>query len=78
MVRRVHRDCVRVVINPDNRCDIEWTEMTAPTFHEQRSLSECLYRAQGLNTQQLLGHKNQVQTDKYNDDRGKEWIVIAV
>lgn len=52
--------------------------MTAPTFHEQRSLSERLYRAQGLNTQQLLGHKNQAQTDKYNDDRGKDWMVVAV
>ncbi|RBP67658.1 hypothetical protein DES54_101178 [Brenneria salicis ATCC 15712 = DSM 30166] len=26
----------------------------------------------------LLGHKNQSMTDMYNDDRGKEWITIAV
>lgn len=61
-----------------NRCGITWPEGTAPTFHEQRSLSERLYREQGLETQKLLGHKSQKMTDKYNDDRGKEWMVIAV
>lgn len=59
-------------------CGIAWDEGTAPTFHEQRSLSERLYRKQGLNTQDLLGHKNKEQTDKYNDDRGKDWVVVAV
>lgn len=61
-----------------NRCDISWTEGTAPTFHEQRSLSERLYREQGIDTQKLLGHKSQKMTDKYNDDRRKDWMVIAV
>ncbi|WP_240116218.1 tyrosine-type recombinase/integrase, partial [Erwinia endophytica] len=61
-----------------NRCGITWQEGTAPTFHEQRSLSERLYREQGLETQKLLGHKSQKMTDKYNDDRGKEWMVITV
>lgn len=51
---------------------------TPPTFHEQRSLSERLYRDQGIDTMSLLGHKNQQMTDKYNDDRGKNWTVIAV
>ncbi|MFZ1872215.1 MAG: integrase, partial [Chania sp.] len=37
-----------------------------------------LYREQGINTQLLLGHKSQKQTDRYNDDRGKDWITIAV
>ncbi|CNK54005.1 integrase [Yersinia pseudotuberculosis] len=55
-----------------------WKEGTPPTFHEQRSLSERLYREQGIDTKSLLGHKNQTMTDKYNDDRGKEWITIAV
>lgn len=41
-----------------------------PTFHEVRSLSERLYRAQGIDTQTLLGHKHQRMTDKYNDERG--------
>lgn len=58
------------------KCGIEWEKGTAPTFHEQRSLSERLYREQGIDTQKLLGHKSRKMTDKYNDDRGKEWVVI--
>lgn len=57
---------------------LKWRDGTPPTFHEQRSLSERLYRTQGIDTKQLLGHKNQQMTDKYNDDRGREWTVIAV
>ncbi|MCM1129476.1 MAG: tyrosine-type recombinase/integrase [Alistipes senegalensis] len=41
-----------------------------PTLHECRSLSERLYREQGINTQVLLGHRSQAMTDKYNDMRG--------
>jgi len=55
-----------------------WPENTAPTFHEQRSLSERLYREQGINTQKLLGHKSAKMTDRYNDDRGKEWVTISL
>jgi integrase len=51
---------------------------TPPTFHEQRSLSERLYRSQGVDTQTLLGHKNSKMTEQYNDDRGKEWKEVAV
>lgn len=40
------------------------------SLHECRSLSERLYRAQGLDTMRLLGHKHQNTTDLYNDDRG--------
>lgn len=40
------------------------------SLHECRSLSERLYRAQGLDTMVLLGHKHQSMTDVYNDDRG--------
>lgn len=57
---------------------LKWSTGTPPTFHEQRSLSERIYRDQGIDTKQLLGHKNQQMTDKYNDDRGREWTVIAV
>jgi integrase len=43
----------------------------SPTsLHECRSLSERLYRAQGINTMVLLGHSTQQMTDLYNDDRG--------
>lgn len=57
---------------------LEWTEGTPPTFHEQRSLSERLYRIQGVDTQKLLGHKSQRMTDSYNDDRGKQWIKLII
>ena len=61
-----------------DKCGIEWEAGTAPTFHEQRSLSERIYREQGIDTQKLLGHKSRKMTDKYNDDRGKDWIVVEV
>lgn len=57
---------------------LKWSKGTPPTFHEQRSLAERLYRDQGIDTMSLLGHKNQQMTDKYNDDRGKGWTIIAV
>lgn len=60
----------------DKSC-LAWDEGTAPTFHEQRSLSERLYREQGLDTQKLLGHKSKKMTDKYNDDRGKDWLLVG-
>lgn len=60
----------------DKSC-LAWDEGSAPTFHEQRSLSERLYREQGLDTQKLLGHKSKKMTDKYNDDRGKDWLIVG-
>ena len=60
------------------RCGLEWGDGSPPTFHEQRSLSERLYREQGIATQTLLGHKSSGMTDKYNDDRGKEWKLVVV
>ncbi|WP_194387245.1 site-specific integrase [Klebsiella variicola] len=58
--------------------DIDWRQGTPATFHEQRSLSERLYKAQGINTKDLLGHKTQQQTDRYHDDRGKGWTTVAL
>ena len=52
-----------------------------PSLHECRSLSERLYRAQGINTMTLLGHKHQQMTDVYNDDRGLsrgEWKTLPL
>lgn len=60
-----------------DKTDIDWGEGTPATFHEQRSLAERLYKSQGVNTQILLGHKTQSQTDRYHDDRGKEWIKVS-
>lgn len=48
----------------------EWRGKMPATFHEIRSLSERLYREQGINTMTLLGHRSQKTTDGYNDDRG--------
>ncbi|WP_407260528.1 site-specific integrase [Klebsiella quasipneumoniae] len=59
-----------------DRADIDWGQGTPATFHEQRSLSERLYKAQGINTKDLLGHKTQQQTDRYHDDRGKGWGFV--
>lgn len=63
---------------PREKCGIKWEQGTAPTFHEQRSLSERLYREQGLDTQKLLGHKSRKMTDRYNDDRGKDWVIVDI
>lgn len=57
---------------------IDWGEGSPATFHEQRSLSERLYKEQGLDTQKLLGHKTQQQTDRYHDDRGKGWGKVTL
>ncbi|MBU0538529.1 MAG: tyrosine-type recombinase/integrase [Gammaproteobacteria bacterium] len=60
----------------------EWPEDgTQPSLHECRSLAERLYRAQGIDTQTLLGHKHQSMTDKYNDDRGlsrNDWKTLVL
>lgn len=50
----------------------------APSFHEQRSLAERLYREQGVDTQTLLGHSSKTMTDQYNNTRGKEWKKLAI
>ncbi|WP_139530396.1 site-specific integrase [Klebsiella michiganensis] len=61
-----------------DKANIGWGSGTPATFHEQRSLSERLYKAQGINTKELLGHKSQQQTDRYHDDRGKDWTTVAI
>lgn len=61
-----------------DRAEIDWGDGTPATFHEQRSLSERLYEAQGVDTKKLLGHKSQKQTDQYHDDRGKDWTTVAI
>lgn len=50
------------------------TDRTAPSFHEIRSLSERLYRSQGVDTKTLLGHKHQYVTDTYNDPRNEDLV----
>lgn len=58
-----------------------WATGNPPSLHECRSLSERLYRAQGIDTKTLLGHKHQSMTDAYNDDRGLsagKWITLEL
>lgn len=69
-------EVIRSLLGPQAYAEREW-----PSLHEVRSLSERLYRSQGIQTQHLLGHKNQEMTDKYNDDRGltaAEWKHLVV
>jgi integrase len=62
-----------------DRTSLTWPDgQTPPTFHEIRSLAERLYAEQGVNTQELLGHKNPQTTRLYHDSRGAEWIDIKV
>lgn len=52
---------------------------TPPTFHEIRSLSERLYKAEfgAPFAQSMLGHKNASMTAKYDDLRGQGYQVIT-
>jgi phage integrase len=61
--------------------DITVERGAPPTLHEVRSLAERLYRAQGVDTRILLGHRRQQMTDRYNDDRGlsrKQWQYLPL
>ena len=53
-----------------------WADATPPSFHELRSLSGRLYKAQGVDTKALLGHKSQKTSDTYHDARGHDWVVV--
>ncbi|NHC05928.1 tyrosine-type recombinase/integrase [Azonexus fungiphilus] len=60
---------------------LHWEVGTPPSLHECRSLSERLYRVQGIDTKTLLGHKHQSMTDAYNDDRGLssgQWLRLQL
>ena len=58
---------------------LDWGDRSAPTFHEIRSLSERLYAAQGgVNTQELLGHRDPRMTQIYHDARGAEWVRVKI
>jgi enterobacteria phage integrase len=57
---------------------VDWGDREPPTFHEIRSLAERLYKAQGLNTQDLLGHKDPASTARYHDSRGSEWVRVQL
>lgn len=56
---------------------LTWGDNTPPTFHEIRSLSARLYKAQGINTTDLLGHNDVETTEIYHDTRGG-WVKVTV
>lgn len=57
---------------------LDFEGKTPPTFHEIRSLSARLYKAQkNVNVQELLGHKSAGSTLLYEDGRG-EWVHIKM
>jgi len=59
------------------RTGLEW-KGSAPTFHEIRSLSACLYTDEkGAEfAQRILGHKSAPMTERYIDSRGSEWTSV--
>ena len=61
-----------------DKSGLEWLGKTPPTFHELRSLSERLYKKQGIDTQRLLGHKHEKMTAVYDDPRDAEWLKISI
>lgn len=74
----IHIDTIsRQFAEARNATDLTWEGKTPPTFHELRSLSERLYRDQGIDTQTLLGHRHARMTEIYNDPRGAEWGTVA-
>lgn len=75
--KRDHKQVVRLRAHSTLPVSCQVLGTLAPTFHEQRSLSERLYREQGVDTQKLLGHKTQKMTDRYNDDREKDWVIVS-
>lgn len=57
---------------------LDWADKNPPTFHEIRSLSGRLYKAQGnVNPQELYGHRDPRTTATYIDGRG-EWLKVGV
>lgn len=58
---------------------LDWGALAPPTFHEIRSLSKRLYKAQGgVDTKDLLGHKTEQMSDLYADSRGTEFKLVTV
>ena len=61
------------------RSGIVWEEgKEAATLYEVRSLSERLYRKQGVDVKTLLGHKDSRSTERYDDLRGDDWLILDI
>lgn len=69
-------ECIRAACGPSAFGLREW-----PSLHEVRSLAARLYRAEGVDVQTLLGHKDAEMTAVYVDDRGlsaHEWKRVPL
>lgn len=74
----VHKDTIsRAFADARALTDLQWLGKEPPTFHEIRSLSERLYKAQGINTKDLLGHRHERMTEVYHDARQAEWTEVS-
>lgn len=59
------------------RSGIDWGGKEPATLYEVRSLSERLYKDQGINVQNLMGHKDPRSTALYDDER-KEHLTMVL
>lgn len=75
----MHLDMItRVFSDEVEKLGLAWGDKSPPTFHEIRSLSGRLYKEQkGVDTQELLGHKDPRTTAVYTDGRG-EWVKLTI
>jgi integrase len=77
---QVHIDSLSTRFHDEIRAlEIDWEGKEPPSFHEIRSLSERLYAAQGgIDTSDLLGHKDKETTKLYHDDRNSGWLRVKL
>ncbi len=75
----IHPDMLTRVFSRElDALGMDWGGKQGPTFHEIRSLSSRLHKAQGsVNPQELLGHRDPRTTAVYTDGRG-EWVKVCV
>jgi len=74
----VHKDSIsRAFADARKLVNLDHPGKNPPTYHEIRSLSERLYKAQGIDTQALLGHRHARMTEVYNDARQAEWTTVS-
>jgi integrase len=73
----IHKDTIsRAFADARRKTDLSWPGKNPPTYHEIRSLAERIYKAQGIDTQALLGHRHARMTEVYNDARQAEWTTV--
>lgn len=77
--KMLHYRVTRAFTEIVRRSGIIWEEGKRPaTLYEVRSLSQRLYRKQGVDVKTLLGHKDSRSTERYDDVRGDDWLTLEV